>query len=419
MRLLHVVPTYFPAVRYGGPIYSVHGLCAALAARGHDVHVFTTNVDGPGDSVVPLGQPVDMDGVKVWYFPSRWLRRLYWSPPMARMLKLEVGGFDLVHLHSVFLWPTWAAARAARRRVPYVLSPRGMLVKDLVRARSRVRSRRAWIALIERANLARAAGIHVTSAVEEAELEEFGFTLSGRIFDVPNGVVPSEPLPQHEPGRAALSGDAGSHQLEEAHRHRPRSREARRRRSSGDRGRRRRRSGAAAARSRGVAWHRGARRVRRTRRRLAQAAVAAWRPGAADAFAFGKLRQLGIGGDGRGHAGDRRFPQVGIADSVRESGSGLRRGAPTRRHLPMPSGNCRPSADLRARMGERARATVAAHYSWDVDRRAHGKTSIARSLNDFQQEPPRISAMPMLDQITPLILTLDEEGQHRARARAV
>src|SRR6185436_5034440 len=112
--------------------------CATLAARGHDVHVFTTNVDGAGDSVVPLARPVTMDGVNVWYFPSSKLRRLYWSPPMARMLASEIGGFDLVHLHSVFLWPTWAAARAARRfGVPYVVSPRGMLVKDLLRARSR------------------------------------------------------------------------------------------------------------------------------------------------------------------------------------------------------------------------------------------------------------------------------------------
>ena len=69
LKLLHVVPTYLPATRYGGPIYSVHGLCKALAVRGHEVHVFTTNVDGPGDSAVPLGRPVDLDGVKVWYFP--------------------------------------------------------------------------------------------------------------------------------------------------------------------------------------------------------------------------------------------------------------------------------------------------------------------------------------------------------------
>ena len=152
MRVLHVVPTYLPAVRYGGPIQSVHGLCAALAKRGHDVHVFTTNVDGSGDSAVPLGRPVDIDGVNVWYFASRRLRRVYWAPSMARALERDIGTFDLLHVHSVFLWPTWAASRAARAAgIPYVLSPRGMLVKDLIRAKSRF-AKTAWMALIERVN---------------------------------------------------------------------------------------------------------------------------------------------------------------------------------------------------------------------------------------------------------------------------
>ncbi|MEZ5582503.1 MAG: glycosyltransferase [Candidatus Competibacteraceae bacterium] len=137
MRLLHVVPTYLPATRYGGPIYSVHGLCKALAARGHEVHVFTTNVDGPGDSDVPLTKPVRRDGVSIWYFPSRQLRRLYWSPPMAKALRKLMPGFDLVHLHSIFLWPTWMAARCARHcNVPYILAPRGMLVKELIQRKS-------------------------------------------------------------------------------------------------------------------------------------------------------------------------------------------------------------------------------------------------------------------------------------------
>jgi glycosyltransferase involved in cell wall biosynthesis len=187
MRLLHVVPSYLPAVRYGGPIKSVHALCSALALRGHDVHVFTTNVDGAGHSQVPLGRPVECDGVKVWYFPSR-LRRLYWSPLMARALKENTRQFDLVHLHSIFLWPTSAAARAARAAgVPYVLSPRGMLVKELFRARSRY-AKIAWMAMFERANLAHAAGIHVTSRVEAAALQEFACRLAGRILLVPNGV---------------------------------------------------------------------------------------------------------------------------------------------------------------------------------------------------------------------------------------
>lgn len=187
MRLLHVVPSYLPAVRYGGPIFAVHALCSALAKRGCEVTVFTTNVDGPGESAVPLDAPVPMDGVKVRYFPSPWLRRLYYSPAMARALHEECGSFDAVHLHSVFLWPSWAAARAATRAaVPYLLSPRGMLVKDLIVRKSAL-LKRAWIALIERRNIEQAAGIHVTSRVEALELQRFGFALPA-LHEVPNGV---------------------------------------------------------------------------------------------------------------------------------------------------------------------------------------------------------------------------------------
>jgi glycosyltransferase involved in cell wall biosynthesis len=108
---------------------------------------------------------------------------------MARTLAHQIAAFDLAHLHSVFLWPTCAAARAARRTgVPYVLSPRGMLVKDLVRVRSRY-IKTAWLVLVERANLAHAAAIHVTSLVEATELKDFGYRLKGRIFEVPNGVT--------------------------------------------------------------------------------------------------------------------------------------------------------------------------------------------------------------------------------------
>src|SRR5262249_36820514 len=103
MRLLHITPTYLPATRYGGPIFSVHGLCRALAARGHTVEVFTTSVDGPANSAVPHDQPVMLDGVAVRYFPSNMLRRLYWAPALRQALRRDMRGADAVHLHSVFL----------------------------------------------------------------------------------------------------------------------------------------------------------------------------------------------------------------------------------------------------------------------------------------------------------------------------
>ncbi|MGO9934973.1 MAG: glycosyltransferase [Steroidobacteraceae bacterium] len=187
LRVLHVVPTYYPAVRYGGPIRSVHSLCASLVRRGHQVSVCTTNMDGDDDLGVPLDRPVDLDGVLVHYFSVPALRRLSWSPGLARMLRKSVSEFDLVHLHSIFLWPTYAAARAANGAgVPYLMSPRGMLVGDLIRRKSRwVKS--AWINWVERRSLADAARLHVTAEIEADEARAMGLELP-EVFCVPNGV---------------------------------------------------------------------------------------------------------------------------------------------------------------------------------------------------------------------------------------
>jgi len=187
LRILPVIPAYYPAVRYGGPIRSVHALCASLVRRGHQVSVYTTNVDGNTDSDVPLGRPVDMDGVLVHYFPVPALRRLCWCPALARQLRRAIADFDLVHLHSVFLWPTYIAARVAHRAgVPYLLSPRGSLVGDLIRRKNRfVKS--AWINLVERRSLAGAARLHVTAEIEGDEAKALGLKLP-EIICVPNGV---------------------------------------------------------------------------------------------------------------------------------------------------------------------------------------------------------------------------------------
>jgi glycosyltransferase involved in cell wall biosynthesis len=191
MRLLHVIPTYLPAWRYGGPIVATHGLCRALAARGHEVEVFTTSVNGRENSPVPHDSPVMLDGVKIRYFLSPLLRRLYYAPSLSRTLRREIRGADIVHLHSIFLWPTWRAARIAQAtRVPHVISPRGMLVKRLIAARSRL-VKSAWIALIERSNLEGAAAIHATSQVERQEIERFGWRLQ-RLAVVPNALDAQE-----------------------------------------------------------------------------------------------------------------------------------------------------------------------------------------------------------------------------------
>jgi len=187
VKLLHVVPTYLPAWRHGGPILAIHGLCKALAARGHEVTVFTTDVHGEGTLDVPLAAPVAMDGIEVWYFPVRSPRRLYLAPALGQAARDGAAGFDVLHLHSVFLWPTSAAARAAERAgVPYVLSPRGMLVPELMRTRGRWR-KLAWMLLAERHTVERAAVLHATSALEAEEAARLDLSLPP-VAVVPNGI---------------------------------------------------------------------------------------------------------------------------------------------------------------------------------------------------------------------------------------
>jgi glycosyltransferase involved in cell wall biosynthesis len=154
--------------------------------------VFTTNVDGDGTLDVPLETPVLLDGVNVHYFAASF-PRLYWSPSMRQALRRDTSSFDLLHIHAVYLWPGIAAARAARRaKVPYIISPRGMLVPELIRRKSRL-VKTAWLQVLERRGFKHAAGIHFTSALEESEAQRVGLPLPSA-YVVPNGIE-LEPRP--------------------------------------------------------------------------------------------------------------------------------------------------------------------------------------------------------------------------------
>ena len=170
MKILHIVPTYYPAVRYGGPILAIHSLCKALVELGHDITVITTNVDSEKDMDVPLGQPVLIDGIKVFYYPSHFFRRWFFSWSMKRKIQELISQMDFVHLHSLFLWPTFIAARAAAKAgIPYCVAPRGALVNELISHKSRLKKKAAFF-LFEGKNLSQANFIHATSFLEKENI---------------------------------------------------------------------------------------------------------------------------------------------------------------------------------------------------------------------------------------------------------
>jgi glycosyltransferase involved in cell wall biosynthesis len=183
MRVLHVTSNLAPS--YGGPARVCAELPRAQARLGADVTVFSTDADGDGRLDVPLDRTVATDGVAWRWFPVGTPRGFRTSWSMARALRDEIDRFDVVHVHSLYFFPTAVAAHWSRvRRVPYLLRPHGTLA-PWIRRRGRAKK---WLyeACIERRNLDRAAAIHFTCD-EEARLAA-PLRLRAPTLIAPNGI---------------------------------------------------------------------------------------------------------------------------------------------------------------------------------------------------------------------------------------
>lgn len=199
MHILYAVHGYRPAFRLGGPILSVSAVAERLVGRGHRVTAFTTDSNLDEDLDVPLDQPVGVNGVEVWYFHreefvKRWLPFIpylsrsigfLYAPKMACQLDRLVPQVDLVHTHMPFVYPCYAAARAANRfRKPLFYHQRGVF--DPERLKSRSLKKRLYIDMVERPIMRRATTL---VALTEAEVESYrALEIETPCRIVPNGI---------------------------------------------------------------------------------------------------------------------------------------------------------------------------------------------------------------------------------------
>ena len=191
MRILQIVPSI--SLVYGGPSQMVLDLSEALASQGVEVTVLTTDSNGDAGQPpldVPLNEPVEQDGYVVRYFRCSPFRRYKFSAGLLRWLATHAQEYDLAHIHALFSPVSTAAATVARyRKLPYILRPLGTL--DPADLRKKRRLKQIYAALLERPNLAGAAGIHFTS-VQEAKISE-RFGTQTRDLVIPLGVRPPQP----------------------------------------------------------------------------------------------------------------------------------------------------------------------------------------------------------------------------------
>lgn len=132
MKILHVVPSFYPATSFGGPIWSTYGLCNALA-RLDDIslQVLTTNTAGDKHHErldAAQRRPDFFTGYTVHF--AHKLAKTSVSAELVGRLPRLIAWADVVHLTAVYSFPTiptLAACRLAGK--PVVWSPRGALLR--------------------------------------------------------------------------------------------------------------------------------------------------------------------------------------------------------------------------------------------------------------------------------------------------
>ena len=184
LKILHVTPSFYPAVVYGGPIYSLYSLCQSLVRQGCRIRVLTTDANGP-DSVldVDTGKDVEVSpGVFVRYCHR--VKDVSVSPTFLRLLVPQVRWADVIHLMAVYSFPTIPTLLTCKMiGKPVVWSTRGMLQRWEGNRRRTLKT--IWESICQIVSPNRLV-LHATSQEEATENER---RLPGvETVVVPNGV---------------------------------------------------------------------------------------------------------------------------------------------------------------------------------------------------------------------------------------
>ena len=187
MRILHVTPYYYPAIKYGGPVQSIHSLNKYLVKRGIEVDVYTTNAGIEEKSSISDNYWNNLDNVKIKYFNFLGYDQYNLSPFLLVQLLKNVIQYDLIHVSLVWNFTVFSASIASiLRKKPYIISPRGTLNYEAINIKSR-NKKFFYFKLIAQHYLKRASAIHFTTEDEKENVLNH-LKLNNRNFIVPNGI---------------------------------------------------------------------------------------------------------------------------------------------------------------------------------------------------------------------------------------
>jgi glycosyltransferase involved in cell wall biosynthesis len=144
MKINLIIPSFYPAVIYGGPIFSTLHTCQELAKLDDvEIYVSTTNANMTSRLDVEIGKYIKLENdLYVKYYNETILNKL--SISLIFGISNDIKNSDVVHIQSIFSISTPISLYFAKRyNKPILLSPRGQFGRWCLENGSRMKGK--WL----------------------------------------------------------------------------------------------------------------------------------------------------------------------------------------------------------------------------------------------------------------------------------
>jgi glycosyltransferase involved in cell wall biosynthesis len=190
LKLLIISPSFWPALRIGGPVTSVFDLCRFLSKQGIDITVYTTNVYL--ENKIRENTYTKIEGIKIYYFGydkyMEFMGETGWqySLPLKKELKNTYHNFDIVYIIGVWNFPSTFAIRfLSKKKMPFIIAPHGAL--DPVKFSWKGYKKRLYYNLLLK-RFIQNSFIHYFTSREAKKSLEFLNISKDKAIIIPNGI---------------------------------------------------------------------------------------------------------------------------------------------------------------------------------------------------------------------------------------
>lgn len=164
MRILHTIPYFNKAS--GGPTSCTYQLVKGLVENGTQSEIL---------SFLPAENDILASDDFIHYLPDDRRTPLWLSRNLSDELKRIIHNYDLVHINTIWTWPSHLSVRRAKSaEVPIVISPHGMLYPQALKVSSW--KKRFIGRLYVNGDLKVADCLHATSQEEAKHMRDYGLT---------------------------------------------------------------------------------------------------------------------------------------------------------------------------------------------------------------------------------------------------